>query len=233
MLYEVYVQSHYIRPSPALYNFYWHSGGGAHHRIITTDPEPLLQQLAETALKYPNWQRTLQKKFSEITKDNSLKLLKSVTTVAELPREPSEFFNVIKEFIELDWREINNTIEVSSHVPGKIIGKRGKNIKEIRKHLNRDVKVTSALYFEIEGEKAVIYKEQLTWDTFRKHFGDPQKMGSQELKEKSRELREKLKILEIDASKAISVAFKLYNKIYNKKGSGIRSGWISPWRVNL
>ena len=63
------------------------------------------------------------------------------TNPEPLPTSAPSFFNQLKKFIELDYREINNTIEVATPRPGKLIGRGGRNIKEIKKHLNKDIRV--------------------------------------------------------------------------------------------
>jgi len=152
--------THYVSASSEYYNFYWHSGGGAHHIFLTTSPEKLIQSIAKNSLQFPNMQRLLRKNYGDISEQNALEYFKKKASISEAPHEPEKFFELLKQFIELDWRwSDKNTIEIATPKPGKIIGKGGRNIREIRRHLSKNIKVTKAwtIFYNNAGGKDSLY----------------------------------------------------------------------------
>jgi len=130
-----------LRASPELYLFYWRTSGGAHHDFITNDPQGLLRNIAER----------LQNKYS-------LEYLNTWSSIQELPKD-LKLLDIIKnKFLELDYREVGDVIEISTHMPGKLIGKGGRVIKALRKHLNREIKVVPAYWF-VANEKARVHAD--------------------------------------------------------------------------
>ena len=128
MLYIIRMYGHGISIPHDKYNFYWHSGGRAHHWFIFSDSHIEF---------WRNKTKTLEK----------------------LPTDVKEFFGILKKFIDLEYREINNVIEIATPRPGKLIGKNGRNIREIKKHLNRDIKVVESwavLYADCDNYNSVL-----------------------------------------------------------------------------
>ena len=217
MLALVYFQTHYIDRTAVkdIYNFYWRTGGGAHHKFIipVNRVDELVQRLAERAKEYPNWRRKIQR-----TGKSSETLLRETMSVRELPKEPEQFFKILREYIEFDWTDRDGKIVIATHWPGKIIGIRGKNIKAIKRHLSRDIEVVLAYYFTRPlgawyNGKAKIYDVSKIY-----------KNGVIPLAELKNYL-----VAELPEKEVISRAFKVHqNKSY---GFEIDSGWIAPWEV--
>ena len=218
MLALVYFQTHYIDRTAVkdIYNFYWRTGGGAHHKFIipVNRVDELVQRLAERAKEYPNWRRKIQR-----TGKSSETLLRETMSVRELPKEPEQFFEVLREFIEFDWTSENAGITIASHHPGKLIGRKGRNVRAIRQHLGRDVRVVLAYYFTrplgaMYNGKARVYDVSKIY-----------KNGVIPLAELKNHL-----IAELPEKEVISKAFKVHqNKSY---GFEVDSGWIAPWHVS-
>ena len=68
-------------------------------------------------------------------------------TVEEMPTNIDKFFIELQKYIDLDYRVVNNTIEIAV-IPmrmGQFIGKKGYKVKAMQKHLNKKIKVFKAI----------------------------------------------------------------------------------------
>lgn len=211
MLQEVYFSMRYINNKAVrhVYNFYRRTGGGGHHWFVLPKDKVdlLIHGLAEAAMEYPNWAEFVKKR------GKSSEELMNPSSVTELPREPEKFFEKLREYIEFDWRDNNGIIEIATHRPGKIIGRKGKNIRALRKHLNRDIKVVQAYYF---ARKLGIFNDgTITLYEYAPAWGKPDPKVIAKLPEEP----------------YISKAFKVHlNKSY---GFAVDSGWIAPWHISV
>jgi len=101
------------------YHFFWRSGRGRHCAIITSNPEVIEKEFKE--------------RYGEDVKPEVM------------PKEPERFFEILRKFIDFDWRYTDDRMEIATVTPGKMIGKKGRNIRAIKKHLGvRNIKVTKA-----------------------------------------------------------------------------------------
>jgi len=187
----------YVSASPSAYLFYWHTAGGAHHKFITEEPEALIAEIAKNALKYPNFKRRIN------SIDDSLRYFREKAEIEELPKT-LEIFDIINEFLEIDYRVcFNDVIEVTTHMPGKIIGKQGRVIKAIKKHLDREIRVVPAYLFTISLDGGRAGKARVRIDSKT--------------------------ILEIPVDEAEALAFKVYRD--PRYGFSVSRGYIAPWHI--
>jgi len=164
-----------IKPLNTNYFFYWRSGGGRNALLIIPT--------------------------SEI--ENYRNAYGCVST-RELPRG-LEFLEHLKKYIGLDYRDLGNVVEIATHVPGKIIGKKGKNIKMISRMVGKRVKVTEAIlvhYDFIDKCWRMARKEGNTWVI---SSDDP--------------------VVQIDESKLFEYTLD------PSHGYAIKSGYIAPWHL--
>ena len=109
------------------YHFFWRSGRGRHCAIITSNPEITEKEFKE--------------RYGEDVKP------------AIMPKEPETFFEILRKFIDFDWRYTDDRIEITAVAPGKMIGKKGRNIRAIKEHLGKNIKVTKAwtVHYNVDG----------------------------------------------------------------------------------
>jgi|Deesub1362B_J571_1020462.scaffolds.fasta_scaffold12504_2 hypothetical protein len=190
----------YVTASPDHYLFYWHSGGGAHHAFITTDVDALIRDIAKNSLRYPNFRKKIK------SYEEALSYFREEASIGRLPKD-TRIFDVIKEFLELNYREVGDVVEVATHRPGKLIGKQGRVIKSLKKHLKKEIKIIQGLYFEIPLDGRV--RDGMA----RVRTGDP---ASPEIK--------------ISEGTATELAFKVYKD--KRYGYSVSGGYIAPWHVS-
>jgi len=107
--------------APEYINFFWRTGGGRNALILTENPEKV-KEVYEREYKNPS------------------------ISIEEAPKDVHEFFKLLRQFIDLDYRIINdNVVEVAVITVGKLIGKRGRNIKAIQRHIGKKIKVVQGI----------------------------------------------------------------------------------------
>jgi len=188
----LYLIKYKCRANPPLgYNFYWHSGGDARHKIICTE-----QYIKENAPFFSKIKSTPYAILSD---------------ARQMPKDIDEFFKELRYFIDFDYT-VNGKMVYVAVVPGylgKFIGIRGRNIREIEKHLDIKIEAMPAFFATVHFEK----NEPCwgLWDIEDRTSKHPRLIATK---------------VELDED---AIFKKIKGPSY---GFAVIGGWVAPWHIN-